>query len=144
MATAVAPTSVQVNPFSAYFKPTRLVGTLAVGVDFTTDDAFFERINVSGASKIIVSLKTSGTAVVGTLSLDMHRMDSTASSDDTDSATRLTVGSPSAATFTSINEQKEIEMTVEGVEFVEVEVTEGSGGSDVHELAFVDVFLTPL
>lgn len=143
MPTAVTLVSSQSrHPESDFFKPVRLVGALAEDVAFTTDDSFKERINVAGASKITVGVLLSGTPVVGTLSIDLHRMLSDATEDDTD-GTRSGVGAPTTVDLTNADEEDEIEMALDGEEWVEVELTMSSGGSDVAELAFVEVFLTP-
>ena len=143
MATAVTLVSSQSrHPESDFFKPLRLVGALAAGVDFTQDDVFKERVNVAGASKITVGVKLSDTPVVGTLSIDLHRMLSDATEDDTD-GTRSGVGAPSTVTQTAADEEDEIEMALDGEEWVEVELTMSGSAPDVAELALVDVFLTP-
>ena len=128
---------------SFHFVPTRLIGALAAGVDFTQNDVFFERIRVAGASKITAISQLSATAVVGTLSIDLHRMASDATADDT-IGTRLAGGGPTTVTQTTASEEDEIVLALDGEEFVEIELTMSAGVSDVAEIGFIDILLTTL
>lgn len=128
-------------PGNSFFKPFRLAGALAADTTILDNITAKERVDVSGASKLLLAVRSKGT-FLGTCTIDLHRMGADATLDDTDGADRLSVGNPTPATITGTNEDQEMTVDCEGVEYIDVEFVMSAGGSDEITLDYVDVFLT--
>lgn len=124
--------------------PIRLSGALGALTVILQDASAKERINVQGHKRIELRVATGSGTFQGTLSIDMHQMLADATPDDT-VGTRSGLGAMTTVTITTVSTEAAtlMVMDVEGLRYVEIELSMSDTASDEAEIAFVDVFLTP-
>lgn len=120
----------------------RLTGALANATAIAQSAEAFERIDVREYTKIGVGLLSLATGA-GTSLLDIFPMDSTATGDDTDSATRIAAGAAVQDTFNAATAASAYtSLDVSEFEYVEVVVTSGAVGGNNTNIDWVDIFLS--
>lgn len=125
------------------YLPVRLTGDLAVAVNIPTSGTANERIDVRGVKNLSALVKTAA-PFQGTLSIDLHPMLSPATTDDTDAAGRSVSNLPTTVTITAVDTEARITMDVSEYAFVEIELKMSGVASDETDIAYVDMYFTPL